>query len=78
MAVVFSDGFSQFDPTEAAKNLRNNGITVYAASATESVPTNSEELQSVTGEETRVYLGQSAFSKLVEEISGISNTCIRK
>lgn len=76
--VVFSDGFSQHDPTKPAQDLRNQGISLFViANELKNEPPNMDELQIIAGDGHTVY-SQNEISKVIEELRKLSNDHCRE
>lgn len=78
VAVVFSDGFSQHDPTKPAQDLRNQGIQLFViANEIKNEAPNMDELQIMAGNGKPVY-NQNEIPKVIEELRKLSNDHCRE
>lgn len=77
VVVVFTDGFSQHDPTKPAEDLRKMGVTVYViAEELPNVEPNFEELWAIAGDKQHVFI-QSDLPKVIAQVSTLSRTNCR-
>lgn len=75
--VVFTDGFSQHDPTKPSEEIRRLGATIFViAEELQNVEPNFQELWTIAGDKQHVFI-QSDLPKAIAQLSTLSNTNCR-
>lgn len=75
VAVVFTDGYSQEDPAEAAAAMRATGVMMFAVSIEEDdFPPNFDQLDTIADSKNDVYTSRN-FDELRNRIRKFNENC---